>query len=605
MSRQLWTLIKTAPAVLGASLLAAQGVTAAPFNLEGETSPEINSASTEGLIAQAEPQLASPEEALGVLRNRPKLKLPYESNQTNRADSDAMSQVTSVSELRDVSPTEWAYEALRSLVERYGCIVGYPDRTFRGNRALSRWEFAAGLNACMNVMERLIQENVAVLQEDIDKLKKLAELFKAELAALGARIDNLEQRVSFLEDHQFSTTTKLKGEVIFSLNDSFGDFAATRRVRDVDFYGVTYRNVTDGTRERDISQTAFNDRVRLNLETSFTGKDLLRVRLQAGNFSPTYNQSGVTGTNMTRLAYDDGRDNNVDINDLFYRFPIGDNLTAWVGAKNMNLDDVFDTTNPYLESSGTGSLSRLLRYNNMVFRAPDGTGVALKYQFDDNWQLRATYLAGGDPFDPSQGQGLFNGDFSTGAQFGYSGDNFDLNVAYIHSYRTAGGDTLFGSISGDDAERPFGNDVATTAERVGLQASWDIASWLNFFGWVGYGTASAQDSIISTESAIIDGEILTRDVAVVQQGDSIDLWTWTAGLNFVDLGKEGAVLTLGGGLPPKGDVGDNSYIIQTQYKYPINDNILLTPGLYVILNPNNNDANATQWMGVIRTTFKF
>ncbi len=48
---------------------------------------------------------------------------------------NSMSQINSVSQLRDVSPTDWAYESLRSLVERYGCIVGYPDRTFRGNRA--------------------------------------------------------------------------------------------------------------------------------------------------------------------------------------------------------------------------------------------------------------------------------------------------------------------------------------------------------------------------------------------------------------------------------------------------------------------------------------
>ena len=71
-------------------------------------------------------------------------------------------QVTSVSQLRDVQPTDWAYEALRSLVERYGCIVGYPDTTFRGNRALSRYEFAAGLNACMQQMERLIAQSEAV-----------------------------------------------------------------------------------------------------------------------------------------------------------------------------------------------------------------------------------------------------------------------------------------------------------------------------------------------------------------------------------------------------------------------------------------------------------
>ena len=62
-------------------------------------------------------------------------------------DRNTVSQITSVSELRDVTPDAWAYEALKSLVERYGCIVGYPDRTFRGDRALSRWEFAAGLNA--------------------------------------------------------------------------------------------------------------------------------------------------------------------------------------------------------------------------------------------------------------------------------------------------------------------------------------------------------------------------------------------------------------------------------------------------------------------------
>ena len=43
-------------------------------------------------------------------------------------DSDTMGQVTSVSQLTDVDPTHWAFQALQSLVERYGCIEGYPDR---------------------------------------------------------------------------------------------------------------------------------------------------------------------------------------------------------------------------------------------------------------------------------------------------------------------------------------------------------------------------------------------------------------------------------------------------------------------------------------------
>jgi hypothetical protein len=67
-----------------------------------------------------------------------------------------MAQVTSVSQLSDVRPTDWAFQALQSLVERYGCIAGYPDRTYRGNRAITRYEFAAGLNACMDRVNELI-----------------------------------------------------------------------------------------------------------------------------------------------------------------------------------------------------------------------------------------------------------------------------------------------------------------------------------------------------------------------------------------------------------------------------------------------------------------
>ena len=60
----------------------------------------------------------------------------------------------------------------------------------------------------------LLQENVAVLREDIEKLKRLAQEFEQELIALKARVDNLESRVAFLEDHQFSTTTILSGEFV-------------------------------------------------------------------------------------------------------------------------------------------------------------------------------------------------------------------------------------------------------------------------------------------------------------------------------------------------------------------------------------------------------
>ena len=192
-------------------------------------------------------------------------------------------QITSVNQLSDITPNDWAYSALQSLVERYGCIVGYPNRTYRGNLTLSRWEFAAGLNACINTIERLIQEH-SILNNDLDKLIRLAKEFKTELAVLGTKVDHLEQQVAFLEDHQFTTTTQLRGEVIFAVSGAFGNEQAVSSGR-----SLSNRDVEDNI--------TFSDRVRLSLNTSFRGEDLLRLRLQARNIIPF-------GTAVTPKQYD-------------------------------------------------------------------------------------------------------------------------------------------------------------------------------------------------------------------------------------------------------------------------------------------------------------
>ena len=128
----------------------------------------------------------------------------YSGDNNGESSTDAaMEQVTNVTQLRDVSPGDWAFEALRSLVERYGCIAGYPDGTYRGNRAMSRYEFAAGLNACLQQVERLIASSTAdfVTRGDLETLQRLVQEFQTELTTLGTRVDALDGRVAFLEDH--------------------------------------------------------------------------------------------------------------------------------------------------------------------------------------------------------------------------------------------------------------------------------------------------------------------------------------------------------------------------------------------------------------------
>ena len=615
MKKQLQQLVKVMPAVLGTSFLVAQGAIAAP---DSTTEASTKAADQSVMPMVAMPQLATPTDGLDLVRRRQQLK-----KFNDNSSGAGMSQVTSVSELRDVQPTEWAYEALKSLVERYGCIVGYPDRTFRGNRALSRWEFAAGLNACMNVMERLLQENVAVIREDIDKLKALAQQFEQELAALGARVDNLETRTSFLEDHQFSTTTKLNGVAVVAVVDQFGgDKALNWRQQNALDNNQRLTNggtsLANPTRTRPAQGTTpveenftMSYRVRLNFDTSFTGKDLLRTRLESGNVP---NLNGPTGTNNARLSFDGSRENQTYINKLFYRTGIGSNMTAWVGAYGLDLDDVFNVYNPILASGDTGTLSRFNRFNPLLYRAQTGAGGAFKYNFSKEISATVAYLAGGDRVgDATNGSGLFNGEYATGAQLDWKiTDSLGIGATFLHAYfrGPSSNDFPYNNNQSVNITSSTGSAVAsdpfygapTTRDSYGLSGNWRITDTINLSATGAYASASAEG---------LDKNGFNRS------GYGADLWTWNAGLSFLDLGKQGAVLSVAGGLIPQAtnvtnrpgdpinqDI-DATYLIETQYKFPINKNVLITPGVYVVLNPQGNSNNSAIWVGVLRTTFTF
>ena len=57
--------------------------------------------------------------------------------QYSNENQNEIDRVTNVNQLRDVSPTDWAYEALRSLVDRYSMRVPLRLTATRGRIAVS------------------------------------------------------------------------------------------------------------------------------------------------------------------------------------------------------------------------------------------------------------------------------------------------------------------------------------------------------------------------------------------------------------------------------------------------------------------------------------
>ncbi|MGI0491606.1 iron uptake porin [Alkalinema pantanalense CENA528] len=495
--------------------------------------------------------------------------------------SNPLAQVTSVSQLSDVQPTDWAFQSLQTLVERYGCIAGYPDRTYRGNRAVTRYEFAAGLNACIDAINQRIAVAGAELatRQDLATLQRLQTEFASELETLRGRVDGLETKTATLQKQQFSATTKLQGEVIFSVTGAIGDERA-------DGSG---RNVEDNW--------IMDNRVRLSLNTSFTGKDLLKVRLDALN--TTAFGSNVTGTNMTRLAFDSSTENQLQIGRLFYRFPLSPKLRVTIDAAESRYDTAVETFNPFLASPYKGAISNFGRFNPIYIQGRRGAGVTVSYDISRSLNFSIGYMAR-NPAEPTTNNGLFNGSFAALAQLTVRpSDNLSFGATYVRAYYPPGKAFVTGGTGSRLANSPFGT-IATSANHFGLESSWRVNPKFTLSGWVGWTRAEAEG----------DGFGLGR--VPVRQGDSASIFNWAITFAFPDLGKKGSLAGLIIGQQPnvtdidrRAAEDTSSWHLEALYRYPVNQHLSLNPGLLVILNPENNSNNDTIVVGTVRAIFEF
>jgi hypothetical protein len=434
-------------------------------------------------------------------------------------DSVQLAQITSVSELSDVLPSDWAFQALQSLVENYGCIQGYPDRTFRGQRSLTRFEFAAGLNSCLDVIATLIAQS-GINPDDLATIRRLQEEFQADLALLRGRVDGLEAETATLRAQQFSTTTKLAGQADFNIVTPFDVVA-------------------------DETSTSVAARARLNFDSSFTGNDRLRIRLQGGE-GGAINPLGRLGG----LANAGGSNYDVTIDDFYYQFPVGSRLTVTASARGLAADDWVTSTIVPFDGPSVADAGGPQFYDTYGSTS-SGPGVGLSFALTDSIIFDAGYTAGPGSFSPSVG--VFAATTQSYiAQLSYLSDGFlDAAVTYLHSDIIGSTDTFAGLLNLD-----FGRF---------------------FVG--GHGAFSSFNG-----------------------GDD---FSWTAGLGANDFLMEGSQLGVYGGQLPS-PFGENPFLIEGYYEIPFNQFLTITPAIiYGDINTNIAGADDTGFWGALRATFRF
>jgi hypothetical protein len=455
---------------------------------------------------------------------------------------EAQNQVTSVSQFSDVRPTDWAYQALSNLVERYGCVAGYPDGTFKGRQALTRYEAAALLNACLDRVT-----------EVTDELKRLMAEFEKELAVLKGRVDTLDGKVKTLEAQQFSTTTKLRGEVSFILGGS-PDF-------DSPGPGIARPN-----------QTTFNYDARLSFDTSFSGKDLLRTRLRAGNFSSLPFGSS---SQVFKLDKAESTEDSVVIDRLFYRFPVAKGFNLTVGALVRNTEMISFIPSAYksdiLDYFGLAGASG-------VYNKATGAGVGLSWRQqvekgNPYITFDANYVASNGFADSAIGVFDSESGINALAQLGIRGSSWGAAVAY--RYGSEGSRIRVPNFS----PGTLGDGQNTSSVSIAGYWSPIDAGWAPSIS-AGYGYNGGDGGFRDSQS-------------------------WMVGLQWSDVFMEGNAAGVAFGMPPFNSNNDSeSWMLEVFYKFQATDNISVTPAFFYNSDYRNNSGFGT-WGGVIQTTFRF
>jgi len=475
----------------------------------------------------------------------------------------------------DVVPGDWAYTALQNLSESYGCVDNAYTQSLKNGQALTRYEAAALINACLD-------GGLTADGQLSPEASRLTNEFGSEMAILKGRVDGLEYKLNELSAGQFSSTTKLKGKVSFNTMGLSG-------VED-----STVSNVDDNVH--------MTYRAKYDLYTSFTGQDQLYTRLVTGNGGSSWSENTSLGLHLSdSAAYAD----EVHVDKIWYQFPVGD-FTVWAGPR---------VENYYMLASSPSIYKPMLKQFALGGNAATygsstsgGAGIAWTQPTEDpsdaRFAVSTNYVSKGSA---NSTKGLATdeaiGKWLTKVEYGSPRWQVSLGIAQHFCDDVDGG-----SVSG-------------------TSGTYNCYEWASYYATsaghtnTGNSTAYALRAYWKPDEVGMVPEVqLGYDWVDVEDngtsGVTENAAAWMAGFTWKDALIDGNRLAFAFGQPQRAteivgggtaDSAEDAFSWELYYDYQVTDGITVTPAIFGASDRFDGASNDSDdfFGGILQTTFKF
>jgi hypothetical protein len=370
-----------------------------------------------------------------------------------------------------------------------------------------------------------------------------------DIAVLKGRVDGLEARQENFEAGSFSDTTTMDGKAVFQLGAVEQD--------------------EGGLGEGLASAYTYQ----LNLNTSFTGDDNLYVRIKTGNASE-FMDSKTYGTYLTSA---NGNNDSLEVDKLWYTFPVGESITAWVGPKIENY--YMHGTTPSIYKPITKQFT--LGGNASAYGASTDSGFGLAYNADNGFAISSNVVSKQN--ESTNGFLTNEARTSWATQVGYTQPQYAVSAIVNQKYNGWYDDYF--STSDGVSSRGYAAGTKLNSTNIGLRGWWRP---------VESGTATPEVTL-GYDTSSIDKAPSNADSSTA----------WFAGFTWKDMFNSDDRIGIAFGQPQTVENESvDPFAWEAYYSYKLNDSVTVTPGVFGGTDRNGTAGNDVSG-AILETTFKF